>query len=157
MNKLIKFVSVAGLSMALAVSAQAGALSSGSFNFALSALPGITGTGSGPGSSAGGAGSVITLGGTPFGTGLTLVTLAASAAAPLSALKATLIAPTGCTFSAGGGGGGGFAPRWLGSTRVRPLRQLHRSPGLDDGCRNRDDQWRPGSHQRRCSGADERL
>ncbi|MBW2397398.1 MAG: PEP-CTERM sorting domain-containing protein, partial [Deltaproteobacteria bacterium] len=108
MRKLIQFFMVAGLAVALSASAQAGALGSGSFSFSLATLPGITGGGSGPGSSAGGAGSVITLGGTPFGTGLTLVTLAGTAAAPLSALKATLIAPTGCTFSAGGGGGGGF-------------------------------------------------
>ncbi|MCP5057790.1 MAG: PEP-CTERM sorting domain-containing protein, partial [bacterium] len=90
----------------------ASALSTGGVSFALSTLPAITASGAGSGSSAGGAGSVITLTGAPFAIatrlGANKITLAPTAAAPLSAVSAIMSAPTGCTFSAGGGGGGGF-------------------------------------------------
>ncbi|MCP5065328.1 MAG: hypothetical protein GY946_02075, partial [bacterium] len=109
MHKLFKFGSVLGLALALSASAHAGALLGGTLSFALGTLTPLTGTGVGPGSSAGGPGTAITLGGAPFGTVLALgaskITLAPTAAAPLSALEASVVAPTGCSFTGAVAGG----------------------------------------------------
>ncbi len=104
MRRLFKFISVAGLALALAASANAGALVGGTLSFALGTLTPLTGTGVGPGSSAGPPGSAVTLGSpTAFATVLALgaskITLAPTAAAPLSALSASVVAPTGCSFT----------------------------------------------------------
>ena len=116
MRKLVTFISAAGLAMALATSASATPYN-GSFSFALSTLPGLVGSGAGSGVSTAG---LITLP-APFATATALgankITLAPTAAAPLSAISALLIAPAPCTLTAAGGGGGGFGgPCGLGGT-----------------------------------------
>ena len=117
MRKLLTLISAAGLALALATSASALPFN-GQFSFALSTLPGLTGSGTGSSVSTAG---LVTLPATPFGsaaaTGANKITLAATAAAPLSAISAVLLAPANCSFTAAGGGGGGFGgPCGLGGT-----------------------------------------
>jgi hypothetical protein len=92
MRNLVKFISAAGLAMALAVSAQATPYVGGA-SFALSTLPGLVASGSGTGTSAAGLVTIVwTNGGS---AGPTFITLAPTAAAPLSALNIVVTAPSG--------------------------------------------------------------
>ena len=104
MRRFLMFISAAGLAMALAVSAQATEFS-GSASFALSTLPGLVASGTGSGTSA--PAGTITLPGGWAATGPVLITLAPTAAAPLSALNIQLTAPGPCSLTAAGGNAGG--------------------------------------------------
>ena len=105
MRSFLKIVSAVGLAMALATSAQA-AQFSGNASYALSTLPGLVASGSGSGVSTS---ALVTIATTAWASaGPTLITLAPTAAAPLSALNIVLTAPGPCSFTASGGQGGGF-------------------------------------------------
>lgn len=121
MRSWIKSIPLMALGVALANTATAAGTTEGSFGFALSTFPPVSAYGFGPGSGGVGADLTVTLGATPFGTtvrtGAAKIRLASTAAPPLSALSIKMLAPTNCTFSAGGGGGGGLGgPCGLGGT-----------------------------------------
>ncbi len=104
MRSFLKIVSAAGLAMALAASAQA-APYVGSVSYSLSTLPGLVASGSGSGTST--PAGTITLPSAWASAGPLLITLAPTAAAPLSALNIVLTAPGPCSLTAAGGPGGG--------------------------------------------------
>ena len=96
MRKLMKFISAVGLAMALAASSQATPYVGGA-SFALATLPGLVAAGSGTGASLP---NLVTINWTAAGAiGPVLITLAPTAAAPLSALNILLTAPGPCSFA----------------------------------------------------------
>ncbi len=97
MRNLLKIVLAAGLAMALAASAQAAQFQNSQVSYGLSTLPPLVATGSGSGVSTPGMVTIATAGWAV--TGPTLITLAPTAAAPLTALNIVLTAPGPCTFT----------------------------------------------------------
>jgi hypothetical protein len=93
MRGLLKFISAAGLALALASSAQALQFTNSTVSFGLSSLPPLVATGTGSGNSPG---PVTILTPAWAATGPVLITLAPTAAAPLTALNIVLTAPGPC-------------------------------------------------------------
>jgi hypothetical protein len=93
MRSFLKIVSAAGLAMALATSAQAAPFT-GSVSYSLGGLAPLVATGSGSGNSPGG----VTIATASWAqTGPLTLTLAATAAPPLTAIRIALTAPGPCS------------------------------------------------------------
>jgi len=102
---MLKSLVAAGFVLGLVTSTSQAAPFTGNVSFALGTLPSIVASGGGTATSCG-ACSSLTIAPAAWGSAMTLITLAPTAAAPLSALSGTIVNPA-CNFGGMGGNAGG--------------------------------------------------